>query len=116
MTGQDSRRGTLSQRHAVGVDQTTGAEHTPLAALSRHPARLTVADSPLPEEACLGLEYGVSITDPDMLVAWEAQFGDFANGAQAIIEPLVVSADDTRLRHTELGLPLPHGPDRKGVV
>lgn len=114
LTGQDSRRGTFSQRHAVVFDQTTGGEHTPLAALARSPARLVVADSPLTEEACLGFEYGVSITDPDLLVAWEAQFGDFVNGAQAIIDQFIASGDDKWLRQSGLVLLLPHGLEGGG--
>jgi 2-oxoglutarate dehydrogenase E1 component len=114
LTGQDSRRGTFSQRHAVVFDQTTGAEHTPLAALARRPAGLTLADSPLTEEACMAFEYGVSITDPDALVAWEAQFGDFANGAQAIIDQFLVAGDDKWLRQSGLVLLLPHGLEGGG--
>ncbi|GHD58213.1 2-oxoglutarate dehydrogenase subunit E1 [Thalassobaculum fulvum] len=114
LTGQDSRRGTFSQRHAVVFDQTTGEEHTPLAALAHAPGRLTVADSPLTEEACLGFEYGASITDPDTLVAWEAQFGDFANGAQAIVDQFIVAGDDKWLRQSGLVLLLPHGLEGGG--
>jgi len=114
LTGQDSRRGTFSQRHAVVFDQATGDEHTPLAALAGSPGRLVVADSPLTEEACLGFEYGVSITDPDMLVAWEAQFGDFVNGAQAIIDQFIASGDDKWLRQSGLVLLLPHGLEGGG--
>jgi len=114
LTGQDSRRGTFSQRHAVVFDQTTGDEHTPLAALAHAPGRLTVADSPLTEEACLGFEYGISITDPDMLVAWEAQFGDFVNGAQAVIDQFITAGDDKWLRQSGLVLLLPHGMEGGG--
>lgn len=114
LTGQDSRRGTFSQRHAVVFDQTTGAEHTPLAALAAAPGRLTVADTPLTEEACLGFEYGVSITDPGTLVAWEAQFGDFVNGAQAVIDQFIVAGDDKWLRQSGLVLLLPHGMEGGG--
>ncbi|MEQ8397973.1 2-oxoglutarate dehydrogenase E1 component [Thalassobaculum sp.] len=114
LTGQDSRRGTFSQRHAVVFDQTSGAEHTPLAMLASAPSRLTVSDSPLTEEACLAFEYGLSITDPDMLVAWEAQFGDFVNGAQAVIDQFIASGDDKWLRQSGLVLLLPHGMEGGG--
>ncbi len=114
LTGQDSRRGTFSQRHAVVFDQTTGAEHTPLGALAATPDHLTVADSPLTEEACLAFEYGMSVDDPDTLVCWEAQFGDFANGAQAVIDQFLVSGDDKWLRQSGLVLMLPHGLEGGG--
>ena len=114
LTGQDSRRGTFSQRHAVVFDQKTGAEHTPLAALAATPHHLTFADSPLTEEACMAFEYGVSITDPDALVCWEAQFGDFANGAQAVIDQFLVAGDDKWLRQSGLVLMLPHGLEGGG--
>lgn len=114
LTGQDTRRGTFSQRHAVVFDQTTGAEHTPLATLAASPDRLTIADTPLTEEACLAFEYGVSLTDPDRLVCWEAQFGDFVNGAQAVIDQFLVSGDDKWLRQSGLVLLLPHGLEGGG--
>lgn len=114
LTGQDSRRGTFSQRHAVVFDQMTGDEHTPLAALAATPDHLTVADSPLTEEACMAFEYGISITDPDTLVCWEAQFGDFANGAQAVIDQFLVAGDDKWLRQSGLVLMLPHGLEGGG--
>lgn len=114
LTGQDSRRGTFSQRHAVVFDQETGAEHAPLAALAATPHHLTLADSPLTEEACLAFEYGVSITDPHALVCWEAQFGDFANGAQAVIDQFIVAGDDKWLRQSGLVLMLPHGLEGGG--
>jgi len=114
LTGQDTRRGTFSQRHAVVFDQATGAEHTPLAALAASSNRLLVADTPLTEEACLAFEYGISVTDPDRLVCWEAQFGDFINGAQAVIDQFLVSGDDKWLRQSGLVLLLPHGLEGGG--
>jgi len=114
LTGQDSRRGTFSQRHSVVFDQVTGAEHTPLAALAATPHHLTLADSPLTEEACTAFEYGITITDPDTLVCWEAQFGDFANGAQAVIDQFLVAGDDKWLRQSGLVLMLPHGLEGGG--
>ena len=114
LTGQDTRRGTFSQRHAVVFDQTTGAEHTPLAALAASPDRLLIADTPLTEEACLAFEYGMSITDPDRLICWEAQFGDFVNGAQAVIDQFLISGDDKWLRQSGLVLLLPHGLEGGG--
>lgn len=114
LTGQDSRRGTFSQRHAVVFDQADGSEHTPLASLASHPARLTFADTPLTEEACLAFEYGMSITDPDLLVCWEAQFGDFANGAQAVIDQFIAAGDAKWLRQSGLVLMLPHGLEGGG--
>lgn len=114
LTGQDSRRGTFSQRHAVVFDQKTGAEHAPLAALAATPGHVTFADSPLTEEACMAFEYGMSITDPDTLICWEAQFGDFANGAQAVIDQFLVAGDDKWLRQSGLVLMLPHGLEGGG--
>jgi 2-oxoglutarate dehydrogenase E1 component len=114
LTGQDSRRGTFSQRHAVVFDQANGAEHTPLAALASAPERLVFADTPLTEEACLAFEYGTSITDPNLLVCWEAQFGDFANGAQAVIDQFIAAGDSKWLRQSGLVLMLPHGLEGGG--
>ncbi|MGI9412280.1 MAG: thiamine pyrophosphate-dependent enzyme, partial [Hyphomicrobiales bacterium] len=85
LTGEDTRRGTFSQRHGVLYDQDTEAEHIPLNHLSDGQARIEIYDSPLSEEAVLGFEYGHSLADPTTLVAWEAQFGDFANTAQVLI-------------------------------
>ena len=82
LVGQDSRRGTFGQRHAVLVDRHTAAEYTPLKQLDSGPAKLFVHDSLLSEYAAMGFEYGYSVARPEALVCWEAQFGDFANGAQ----------------------------------
>jgi 2-oxoglutarate decarboxylase len=110
LSGQDSRRGTFSQRHSVLVDRTTGAEHTPLAALG--PFR--VYDSLLSEFAAVGFEYGYSVANTDALVAWEAQFGDFANGAQVIIDQFVSAAEDKWSQTSGLVLLLPHGYEGQG--
>ena len=93
LSGQDSRRGTFTQRHAVVVDFNTGAEHYPLSNLDPKQASFDVYDSSLSEAAVLGFEYGYSLDDPGSLVMWEAQFGDFANGAQVIIDQFLASGE-----------------------
>jgi 2-oxoglutarate dehydrogenase E1 component len=115
LTGQDTRRGTFSQRHAVLVDYRTGAEWVPLAHLpGEDVGRLGVYDSLLSEYAALGFEYGYSVEAPEALVAWEAQFGDFANGAQIVIDNFFVSADDKWGQKSGLVLLLPHGYEGQG--
>jgi len=95
LCGQDACRGTFSQRHAVLVDQETGAKHTPLASKwSPNFGKFQVVNSPLSELAVLGFEYGYSIEDPFTLVLWEAQFGDFANGAQLIIDLFIANGEE----------------------
>ena len=94
LAGQDTRRGTFSQRHSVLVDHATEAEYTPLEHLGDDAAPFMVYDSVLSEFAALGFEYGYSVADRDALVCWEAQFGDFANGAQTIIDQFIVAAED----------------------
>ncbi|MCC5697881.1 2-oxoglutarate dehydrogenase E1 component, partial [Klebsiella pneumoniae] len=93
LTGQDSRRGTFGQRHSVLIDRKTGAEYTPLQHLSEDQAKFLVYDSALSEFAAMGFEYGYSVANPDALVLWEAQFGDFFNGAQSIVDEFVSSGE-----------------------
>jgi len=117
LSGQDSRRGTFSHRHAVLFDTRTGQGYTPLAHLGDASAgvgRFEVYDSPLSEAGVLGFEYGYSLDRPDKLVIWEAQFGDFANAAQVIIDQFIVSAEDKWSRLSGLVLLLPHGFEGQG--
>ena len=112
LSGQDSGRGTFSQRHAVWVDQQTGQKYIPLTSVG--PARFEVRDSPLSEFGVLGFEYGYSLADPKTLVLWEAQFGDFANGAQSIIDQFVAGGEAKWLRASGLVMLLPHGFEGQG--
>jgi 2-oxoglutarate dehydrogenase E1 component len=114
LTGQDTRRGTFSQRHGVLVDHHDGREHLPLAGLAADSARLWLYDSLLSEFAALGFEYGYSVVNSDALVMWEAQFGDFANGAQVIIDQFIVAAEDKWDQTSGLVLLLPHGFEGQG--
>ncbi len=124
LTGQDTRRGTFSQRHAVLVDYASGHEFVPLAHVGDaevrgdgdrvRPGRFTVRDSLLSEYAAVGFEYGYSVEAPDSLVAWEAQFGDFVNGASIIIDNFIVAAEDKWGQHAGLVLLLPHGYEGQG--
>ncbi len=112
--GQDSRRGTFNQRHAVWVDQGSGREHVPLQHLSAAQGFFEILDTPLSEAASVGFEYGFSRDFPEALVCWEAQFGDFANGAQVIFDQFVAAAEDKWGLLSGLVLLLPHGFEGQG--
>lgn len=114
LAGQDSRRGTFVQRHAVLHDRETGAEWTPLLYLSGDQAKFWVYDSSLSEYAALGFEYGYSVERPDALVLWEAQFGDFVNGAQTVIDEFISSAEQKWAQRSSVVLLLPHGYEGQG--
>ncbi|NNU15317.1 2-oxoglutarate dehydrogenase E1 component [Parvularcula sp. ZS-1/3] len=114
LSGQDSVRGTFSQRHSSFVDQTTEKRYTPLRHLSDDAAEFEVIDSNLSEFAVQGFEYGYSLADPTTLTLWEAQFGDFANGAQIIFDQFISSAERKWLRMSGLVLLLPHGYEGQG--
>ncbi len=114
LAGQDSRRGTFVQRHAVLHDRETGAEWTPLLYLSADQAKFWVYDSSLSEYAALGFEYGYSVEDPSALVLWEAQFGDFVNGAQSVIDEFISSGEVKWGQQSSLVLLLPHGHEGQG--
>jgi 2-oxoglutarate decarboxylase len=113
-SGQDSRRGTFSQRHAVLSDYSTGAEYAPLAHLDPDQAKFFIYDSLLSEYAAMGFEYGYSVARSDALVCWEAQFGDFVNGAMIIIDQYLVAAEDKWGQTSGLVLLLPHGLEGQG--
>jgi 2-oxoglutarate dehydrogenase E1 component len=114
LTGQDVERGTFSHRHAVVFDQDTGAPHIALNEIGANQAKFCVHNSPLTEQAVVGYEYGYSLTDPRMLILWEAQFGDFCNGAQIIIDQFIASAETKWQRSSGLVLLLPHGYEGQG--
>jgi 2-oxoglutarate dehydrogenase E1 component len=117
LSGQDSGRGTFSQRHAVWVDQETGEKYIPLCHVEGargDEGRFEVRDSPLSEFGVLGFEYGYSLADPRTLVCWEAQFGDFANGAQTIIDQFIAGGEAKWLRASGLVMLLPHGFEGQG--
>ncbi|MFB8305970.1 multifunctional oxoglutarate decarboxylase/oxoglutarate dehydrogenase thiamine pyrophosphate-binding subunit/dihydrolipoyllysine-residue succinyltransferase subunit, partial [Kitasatospora purpeofusca] len=114
LAGQDSRRGTFGQRHAVLIDRATGEDYTPLQYLTEDQARYTVYDSLLSEYAAMGFEYGYSLTRPNALVMWEAQFGDFVNGAQTVVDEYIASAEQKWGQHSGVTLLLPHGYEGQG--
>jgi multifunctional 2-oxoglutarate metabolism enzyme len=120
LSGQDTRRGTFSQRHSVIIDRETGAEFTPLQLLASngegHPTggKFLVYDSPLSEFAAVGFEYGYTVGNPDAFVMWEAQFGDFVNGAQSIIDEFISSGEAKWGQLSNVVLLLPHGQEGQG--
>jgi 2-oxoglutarate dehydrogenase complex dehydrogenase (E1) component-like enzyme len=114
LSGQDSRRGTFTQRHAVLIDRDSGAEYTPLRSLSADQAPFFAYDSLLSEFAAMGFEYGYSVVREDALVCWEAQFGDFANGAQTVIDEFISSGEAKWGQCSAVTLLLPHGYEGQG--
>jgi 2-oxoglutarate dehydrogenase E1 component len=114
VTGQDTERGTFSQRHSVLHDVSTGVRHVPIGTLARNGGVFEVHNSPLSEQGVLGFEYGYSLDWPDGLVAWEAQFGDFVNTAQVVIDQFIASGEDKWQRLSGLVLLLPHGFEGAG--
>ena len=114
LAGQDSRRGTFGHRHAVIVDKETGWQYKPLKQCYEGEAKLFVYDSLLSEFAAMGFEYGYSVIRPDALVLWEAQFGDFANGAQTIIDEFIAAGEQKWAQRSDVTLLLPHGYEGQG--
>ena len=114
LTGQDVERGTFSQRHSVLLDQENGERYTPFNYVREGQARYEVCNSMLSEEAVLGFEYGYSLAEPNALVVWEAQFGDFANGAQVVVDQFLSSGERKWLRMSGLVMMLPHGYEGQG--
>jgi 2-oxoglutarate dehydrogenase E1 component len=114
LSGQDSRRGTFVQRHAGIVDAETGRDYMPLSALIDDGGKLFIYDSLLSEFAAMGFEYGYSVENPDALVMWEAQFGDFVNGAQSIVDEFVSSGEVKWGQRSSIALLLPHSHEGQG--
>jgi 2-oxoglutarate dehydrogenase E1 component len=114
LTGQDTERGTFSNRHLVLHDEKTGLAYAPIQHLTGALAPFEIHNSPLSEAACVGFEYGYSAASPESLILWEAQFGDFANSAQVIIDSFIASGESKWGQHTRLTLLLPHGYEGAG--
>ncbi len=114
LTGEDVERGTFSQRHAVLHDAETGREHTPLKALPQAKASFEIQNSPLSENAAVGFEFGYSVQTPECMVLWEAQYGDFINGAQVVIDEFIASARSKWGQEPSLALLLPHAHEGQG--
>ncbi len=114
LAGQDSRRGTFTQRHSVLIDRKSGQEHSPLQHLADGQGRVMIYDSALSEYAAVGFEYGYSVANGEALVMWEAQFGDFINGAQTVIDEYISSGEAKWGQHSDVVLLLPHGHEGQG--
>ncbi|MGW5720473.1 multifunctional oxoglutarate decarboxylase/oxoglutarate dehydrogenase thiamine pyrophosphate-binding subunit/dihydrolipoyllysine-residue succinyltransferase subunit [Amycolatopsis sp. NPDC003865] len=114
LSGQDSRRGTFTQRHSVFIDRKTGQEYAPLQNLADGQGRVMIYDSALSEYAAVGFEYGYSVANPESLVMWEAQFGDFVNGAQTVIDEYISSGEAKWGQRSDVVLLLPHGHEGQG--
>ena len=114
LSGQDSRRGTFTQRHSVLIDRNTGKEYAPLQHLADGQGRVMIYDSALSEYAAVGFEYGYSVANSDALVMWEAQFGDFVNGAQSVIDEYISSGEAKWGQLSDVVLLLPHGHEGQG--
>ncbi|GAA4546036.1 multifunctional oxoglutarate decarboxylase/oxoglutarate dehydrogenase thiamine pyrophosphate-binding subunit/dihydrolipoyllysine-residue succinyltransferase subunit [Amycolatopsis samaneae] len=114
LSGQDSRRGTFTQRHSVFIDRKTGKEYAPLQNLAEGQGRVMIYDSALSEYAAVGFEYGYSVANSEALVAWEAQFGDFVNGAQTVIDEYISSGEAKWGQRSDVVLLLPHGHEGQG--
>jgi len=114
LSGQDSRRGTFVQRHGAVMDANTGTEYLPLTAVADDDARFFIQDSLLSEYAAMGFEYGYSVENPEALVMWEAQFGDFVNGAQSIVDEFISSGEVKWGQQSSVVLLLPHGHEGQG--